>query len=88
MEVELGVPFTGWPVRCGIDYEFAMEVVSDSLRDDLLEWARLFNRNVDDSGWSSDEARSMHERQGLVLRDRLQAELGDGYRVTLISASF
>ena len=63
-----------------------MEVVSAPLRDDLLEWARRFNRNVDDSGLSSDEARAMHERQGLLLRARLQAELGDDYRVTLISA--
>lgn len=82
-EVELGIPFTGWPVRSGTDYEFALEVVSVSLRDDLLSWAQVFNENVDDLGWRSEVMRAQHREEGERLRARLQAELGHEYLVTL-----
>lgn len=84
IRVELGVPYTGWPVRSGNDYEFALATVSTSLREDVLAWARAFSSRIDDSGWISAEAHAAHEREGRVLRQRLQRELGPAYRVVLL----
>lgn len=84
LTVELGVPYTGWPVRAGLDYEFGLGLVSDELREEILVWAQSFNLHHDEErGWASTSDALAHELRGRVLRDRLQAELGDGYQVRL-----
>lgn len=86
MKVELGIPYTGWPVRAGNRYDFGLDLFSDRLIEDLEEWARHFNRFFDDeNGWRSKEAKVSHRRQGELLAARIADELGEGYDVVLVS---
>lgn len=84
--VELGVPYTGWPVRAGGDYEFGLEDqrIGRDLRDRILDWARTFNRHFDEEhGWVSPAAAAAHRHIGRRLRDELQEALGDQYDVRI-----
>jgi len=84
VEVELGVPYTGWPLRAGPDYEFGQQTLSPALKEALVGWAAEFNREFDDeTGWSSDETRRTHQETGERLRDEIQDLLGDSFAVTL-----
>jgi len=86
LAVELGVPYTGWPVRLGNDYDFAIDIVSEDLREEILDWARDFNLQFDEvDGWMSAEAAAAHKRRGQELKEKLQGQLGSGYSVTLRS---
>ncbi|MGW9112136.1 hypothetical protein [Microbacterium sp. NPDC055683] len=82
--VELGIPYTGWPMRVGTDYEFGTGIVSPDLARDLEEWARKFNVEFDEEkGWSSPALQAAHARSGQELRERVQQELGPNYCVVL-----
>jgi len=82
--VELGIPYTGWPLRQGTDYAFGQDRLDSELADRLVRWAKDFNFNFDEEkGWSSPEAREQHAVEGLALRDEVQAQLGPKYRVYL-----
>jgi hypothetical protein len=85
--VDVGVPYTGWPVRCDGDYEFGLDgLLSEALVKDLLEWARSFNREFSETGgWRTYEAEYNHYEKGRQLRDLVQKELGDAYDVVLTS---
>lgn len=82
--VELGVPYTGWPVRAGGDYSFGLDTLSDQLIEDIESWAKEFNREFSETtGWPSDSARDRHHLRGNALAARVQAELGDKYDVRM-----
>jgi len=86
MIVEVGVPYTGWPVRRGIDYAFGSDFFSDQLIKDLEIWARDFNRLFNEiAGWPSEELRKRHHEQGEALAERVRAELGPGYDVQMVA---
>lgn len=86
VSVELGVPYTGWPVRSGADYEFGLDRLSSELIAEIEAWAREFNAQFDDErGWTSPVAELMHLREGRELVDKLRGELGDGFSVKLIT---
>ncbi|MDR6867429.1 hypothetical protein J2Y69_002032 [Microbacterium resistens] len=82
--VELGIPYTGWPVRAGGDYEFGLDRLDSVLVEEILAWAREFNREFDEEfGWSSPDVREAHLLEGERLRRRVQEALGDAYTVML-----
>ncbi|GAA3204394.1 hypothetical protein [Microbacterium terregens] len=82
--VELGIPYTGWPVRSDGNYEFGLTFLSSQLIDRISEWARGFSRGFnEEAGWSSEALREEHLAEGLRLRDVLQEALGESYRVEL-----
>jgi hypothetical protein len=82
--VELGIPNTGWPVRSQGDYEFGLSFLSPELIDQILEWARGFNRSFDEeAGWSSVALREEHLAERLRLQDVLQKAVDESYRVEL-----
>lgn len=84
MNVELGIPFTGWPLRLGMDYEFGLDILDADLVDRIIHWARDFNREFDEeTGWSSEEARERHRAEGAALREKVQQQLGPQYEVSL-----
>lgn len=84
LEVELGIPYTGWPLRLNDDYEFGLDIVSSALRDQLVSWAADFNEHFDEgAGWSSEGARLAHAKAGEDLRSLLQSDLGPNFRVVL-----
>lgn len=82
--VEVGIPYSGWPVRHDTDYEFGMHSpkLSTDLTEQLLEWARFFNLNYDEElGWSSKAAKQRYVTVGEALVERIRGELGPGYVV-------
>lgn len=83
LTVELGVPYTGWPVRAGSDYEFGIDLVSLQLRERLESWARDFNAHFSEDGWDSSMAQRVHAAEGVELKRLLQSELGSRYVVEL-----
>lgn len=84
LTVELGVPYAGWPVRCGADYEFGSNILSEDLRQRIEVWAREFNEQFDEStGWRSEARRREHFATGVVLKHDIERDLGSGYRVIL-----
>lgn len=81
--VDLGIPWLGWPVRCGDDYSFGTDWES-SLVSRIDGWARVFDANVDEvRGWNSTAVRLAHLEDGVRLKDELQSKLGPGYEVVL-----
>lgn len=86
MIVDVGVPYTGWPVRKGTDYAFGSDFFSDQLIKDLEAWARSFNHLFDETtGWPSNDLRKRHHEQGEVLAERVRDELGPGYEVQMVA---
>ncbi|MGI6877423.1 hypothetical protein [Microbacterium sp. gxy059] len=82
--VEIGVSYTGWPVRARGDYAFGLDVLSEDLVADCLSWVRWFNRAFSpEDGWVSAQTERSHFARGRELRDRLQRELGAAYVVEL-----
>jgi hypothetical protein len=84
IEVELGVPFTGWPLRGGSDYEFGLRDLPSAVVEDLRRWAAEFNREFGEAeGWSSEASRHTHRVEGERLRTVVQELLGNSYNVVL-----
>ncbi|TFV82456.1 hypothetical protein E4V99_16305 [Microbacterium sp. dk485] len=82
--VELGIPYTGWPVRSDGDYEFGLTFLDPALVEQIMEWAKEFNREFDDeTGWRSEKARTEHLAEGRRLQAALQHEVGNTFRVEL-----
>lgn len=82
--VELGVPYTGWPVRSEGDYAFGLDRLSADLIASIEAWAREFNHLFDhEHGWRSREDEQRHRKTGEQLAQRLQKELGAGWTVKL-----
>lgn len=82
--VELGIPYTGWPVRWNGNYEFGLSFLSSELIEQISEWAGNFNRSFDEEvGWSSEALRQEHLAEGLRLQGMLQTAVGESYRVEL-----
>ncbi|QPZ37588.1 hypothetical protein [Paramicrobacterium chengjingii] len=82
--VEVGIPYTGWPVRKDSDYEFGLTThkLSNELVRQLLEWARFFNYTYDDeNGWPSEEAKNYYVSTGEALTKRVRQELGPDFTV-------
>lgn len=86
LTVELGVPYSGWPLRLADDYEFGLDTLGPELAKRLQDWAKDFNANFDEEvGWSSEEARAAHAAEGLKLKKLVAERLGPSYRVELNS---
>lgn len=80
------VVFCGDPERMGF-WEIDELPISDNLKNDLKVWNNEFQKIYNeayppDSKFPTDEAERLHIIQGEKLTDRLQAELGDEYKVT------
>lgn len=84
LTVELGVPYSGWPMRLGADYGFGIDVVSRDLARRLEDWAKEFNACFDEElGWTTPARQAAHAGLGLQLQRLVQEELGPQYRVVL-----
>lgn len=56
--------------------------LSEGLLAELVAWARVFDEHFTwDSGWDDEEIATQHRAAALVLRDQVQAELGDDFEV-------
>lgn len=85
-KIELGVPYAGWPVREDLNYDFGNHdgLLSDLLQTRIRVWARCLAQDYDESsGWDSDASRDWFSLEGARLEAALQAELGEGFAVTL-----
>ncbi len=84
LTVELGVPYSGWPMRLGDDYEFGLNLLEPQLVARIQDWARDFSFNFDEeSGWSSDDARAAHAAEGIKLQSLVAERLGPNYHIEL-----
>lgn len=84
LTVELGIPYSGWPLRLGGDYAFGTDLVGSEIAAKLEAWARHFNAHFDaETGWDSPGSRAAHLREGVELRRTLEEQLGPDYRVVL-----
>ncbi|MDX2378107.1 hypothetical protein M4I32_15050 [Microbacterium sp. LRZ72] len=82
--VEVGVPYAGWPIRLDGDYSFGQHSFSVELRDRIIEWGHCFDEHFDEEeGWTSELARVAHAREGELIKELVQEQLGDEYVVTL-----
>ncbi|CAN5453030.1 hypothetical protein BH10ACT5_BH10ACT5_09830 [soil metagenome] len=82
--VELGIPYTGWPLRSDGDYEFGLTFLDPALIEQIMEWAKEFNREFDDeTGWQSETVRARHLAEGRRLQGAIQDEVGNAFRVQL-----
>ncbi|MCD1269308.1 hypothetical protein B5M43_010740 [Microbacterium sp. MEC084] len=84
LTVDLGVPYSGWPLRLGGDYQFGIGQLDPKLVRELQDWAAEFNANFDEEfGWSSPSQREEHARIGFELLQKVQDQLGSDYDVVL-----
>jgi len=84
--VELGIPYTGWPIRSHHDYAFGQDLLSLDLRRRIEDWAKFFNMHFDDEeGWDSSANLRVYSSTGGQLQRAVQAELGAGFLVELRS---
>jgi hypothetical protein len=84
MIVEVGVPYAGWPIRAGDIYDFGIAdgLLSSTLQEHALRWARFFNVHFDEaSGWDSERSAADYALEGHRLIVEVERELGPGYEV-------
>lgn len=78
---EYGVDWPLWD-EGGTDREDWPQL-SDDLAADLVRWNSLWLDGNDGHGWANEKARDLYVGQATLLVERLQAELGQSWIVTV-----